>query len=34
MSAAAIRNDGVDGTRTASGSMNGRAKMVVVGATI
>ena len=30
----AIRNDGVDGARTASGSMKGRAKMVVVGATV
>jgi hypothetical protein len=31
---ATISNDGVDGARTASGSMKGRAKMVVVGATV
>ena len=33
-SAGPVRNDGVDGARAASGSMKGRAKMVVVGATV
>ena len=33
-STVAICNDGVDGARTASGSMKGRAKTVVVGATV